>query len=190
VVAKPKEAPLERDKAIEVVKSKVKSERLLKHMLAVEAVMRALAGRMGEDENAWALAGLVHDVDYDETAGNPEKHGVLGAAYLRGLGVAEEVLQAVESHAGHRSLSSKMDKALYAVDPLTGLVVAAVLMHPSKKIGRIDADFVLNRFKEKRFAAGASRDQIKTCETLGLSLEEFVRIGLGAMQEISQELGL
>jgi hypothetical protein len=181
---------LEREEAIGVVKSKVKNERLFKHMLAVEAVMKTLAERLGENEGAWALAGLVHDVDYDETADSPEKHGILGAAYLRGLGVADEVLQAVESHAGHRNLESRMDRALYAVDPLTGLIVAAALMHPSKKIGQIDTEFVLNRFKEKRFAAGANREQIKTCEALGLSLEEFVGIGVGAMQGISQELGL
>lgn len=181
---------MEREEAIGIVKSKVKNERLLKHMLAVEAVMKALAGHLGEKESAWALAGLLHDVDYDETTDNPEKHGILGANYLRGLGVADEVLQAVESHAGHRNLESRMDRALYAVDPLTGLIVAAALMHPSKKIGAIDTAFVLNRFKEKRFAAGANREQIRTCEALGLSLEEFVGISLAAMQVISQELGL
>lgn len=181
---------MERERAIGAVKSKVKNERLFKHMLAVEAVMKALAEHLGENQEDWALAGLVHDVDYDETANQPEKHGVVGAAYLRGLGIAEDVLQAVESHAGHRNLESKMDKALYSVDPLTGLIVAAALMHPSKKIGAIDAEFVLKRFKEKRFAAGANRDQIRTCETLGLSLDEFVGISLAAMQGIAQELGL
>jgi putative nucleotidyltransferase with HDIG domain len=181
---------LEREEAIGAVRSSVKNERLFKHMLAVEAVMKALAKRLGEDEASWGLAGLVHDVDYDETADKPEKHGILGAAYLRDLGVAEEVLQAVESHAGHRNRASRMDKALYAVDPLTGLIVAAALMHPSKKIAAIDTEFVLNRFKEKRFAAGANREQIKTCDGLGLGLDEFVGIGLGAMQGISEDLGL
>jgi putative nucleotidyltransferase with HDIG domain len=181
---------LKREEAMEVVRSRVKNDRLVKHMLAVEAVMRSLAKRLGGDEEAWALAGLVHDVDYDETANDPARHGILGAAYLRELGVAEEVLQAVQSHAGHRNLESNMDRALYATDPLTGLVVAAALMHPSKKLAGIDAEFVLNRFKEKRFAAGANREQIKSCEGLGLSLEEFVAIGVKAMQDISAELGL
>jgi putative nucleotidyltransferase with HDIG domain len=181
---------LKREEAIEVVKSKVKNDRLLKHMLAAEAVMKAVAARLGESEEAWALAGLVHDVDYDETASAPERHGIIGASYLRELGVADDVLQAVESHAGHRNLESRMDKALYAADPLTGLIVASALMHPSKKIASIDTAFVLKRFKEKRFAAGANREQIKSCETLGLTLEEFVGISLAAMQGISQELGL
>jgi putative nucleotidyltransferase with HDIG domain len=181
---------LKREEAIEVVKSKVKNDRLLKHMLAAEAVMKAVAARLGESEEAWALAGLVHDVDYDETASAPERHGIIGASYLRELGVADDVLQAVESHAGHRNLESRMDKALYAADPLTGLIVASALMHPSKKIASIDTAFVLKRFKEKRFAAGANREQIRSCETLGLTLEEFVGISLAAMQGISQELGL
>jgi putative nucleotidyltransferase with HDIG domain len=175
---------------MEAVKAKVKNDRLVKHMLAVEAVMAAVATRLGEDRERWALAGLVHDIDYDETAGDPGRHGLVGAAYLRGLGVAEDVLRAVESHAGHRNLETKMDRALYAADPITGLIVAAALMHPSKKIGAIDAEFVLKRFKEKRFAAGANREQIRSCQDMGVSLEEFVAISLAAMQGIAQELGL
>jgi predicted hydrolase (HD superfamily) len=83
-----------------------------------------------------------------------------------------------------------MDKALYAVDPLTGLIVAAALMHPSKSLNEVTTEFVMNRFKEKRFAAGADRDQIRTCTEVGLELEEFVDIGLRAMQAISADLGL
>jgi putative nucleotidyltransferase with HDIG domain len=181
---------LTRTEALEVVRSRVKNDRLIKHMLATEAVMKALAGRLGDDQEIWGLAGLVHDVDYDETSADPERHGIVGAALLRELGVAEPVLQAVESHAGHRNRTAAMDKALYATDPLTGLIVAAALMHPSKKVGAINPEFVLKRFKEKRFAAGASREQIRTCEELGLPLEEFVAIALAAMQGIAGDLGL
>jgi putative nucleotidyltransferase with HDIG domain len=181
---------VERGKALELVRSKVTNERLIKHMLAVEAVMRALAERLGEDVDAWSLAGLVHDLDYDETLKDPERHGRIGAAYLRDLGLAEEITRAVESHAGHVARESLMDKALYATDPLTGLIVAAALMHPSKRLGEVTADFVMNRFKEKRFAAGADRDQIRSCEDVGLSLGEFVGLGLKAMQNISDDLGL
>jgi putative nucleotidyltransferase with HDIG domain len=181
---------LKREEALEVVKSRVTNDRLVKHMLAVEAIMRALARRLGEDEEAWALAGLVHDLDYDETAKDPERHGIVGASYLREMGVDEKIAHAVESHAGHRNRESQMDKALYAVDPLSGLLVAAALMHPSKKLGAVDGEFVLNRFKEKRFAAGANREQIKGCEEMGVSLAEFVEIGLKAMQDVSEDLGL
>jgi putative nucleotidyltransferase with HDIG domain len=181
---------LNREEALEFVISKVKNDRLVKHMLAVEAVMRALAERLGEDAGKWGLAGLVHDIDYDETVDNPENHGLIGADYLRERGVGEDITRAVKSHAGHTARVSIMDKALYAVDPLTGLIVAAALMHPSKKLDQVTPEFVMNRFKEKRFAAGADRDQIKTCTELGLELEEFVSIGLTAMQGVSAELGL
>jgi putative nucleotidyltransferase with HDIG domain len=181
---------LERDEAIELVSSKVKNDRLIKHMLAVEAVMRVLAERLGEDVGRWGLAGLVHDLDYDETVKEPERHGRVGAQYLREMGVGEDITRAVESHAGHVSRESRMDKALYAVDPVTGLIVAAALMHPSKNLGEVTTEFVLNRFKEKRFAAGADRDQIRTCMDLGLGLEEFIDLALRAMQGISSDLGL
>lgn len=181
---------MDREKALETVKSKVSNDRLIKHMLAVEAVMRALARRLGQDVNKWSLAGLLHDLDYDETVKDPERHGRVGAAYLREMGVDEEITRAVESHVGHIPRESVMDKALFATDPLTGLIVAAALMHPDKKLDRVTVEFVMNRFKEKRFAAGADRDQIRSCEEIGLELQEFVAIGLEAMQGISGELGL
>jgi len=181
---------LNRTEALEILRSRVKNDRLVKHMLAAEAVMKALAARLAEDEEVWGLAGLLHDVDYDETAAQPERHGIVGAAFLKGHGVAEPVLHAVESHAGHRNRATQMDRALYATDPLTGLIVAAALMHPSKTVGAIDPQFVLKRFKEKRFAAGANREQIRTCEELGLQLDEFIAIALAAMQSIAGDLGL
>ncbi len=181
---------MERNEALELIRKRVGNERLIKHMLAVEAVMKALAKHLGEDEQKWGLAGLVHDIDYDETSKDPERHGKLGASYLRELGYDEEITRAVESHAGHLPRETRLDKALFATDPLTGLIVAAALMHPSKSLKDVTVEFVLNRFKEKRFAAGADRDQIRTCEDLGLSLEEFISIALKAMQDISLDLGL
>lgn len=181
---------MDRAEAMDVVRSKVSNERLIKHMLAVEAVMRALAERLGQDAGSWSLVGLVHDLDYDETVNDPERHGRLGAAYLREMGVGEEITRAVESHAGHIARESMMDKALYATDPLTGLIVAAALMHPSKRLGEVTVEFVMKRFKEKRFAAGADREQIRSCEGLGLELQEFVAIGLKAMQDVADDLGL
>jgi len=104
--------------------------------------------------------------------------------------VDQQVIQAVRSHSGHIPPQSKMDWALYAVDPLTGLIVAAALMHPSRSLQGMDEGFVLKRFKEKRFAAGANREQIKECERIGLDLAEFVKIALQAMREIADEIGL
>ena len=181
---------MNREEGLELVSSKVKNDRLVKHMLAVEAVMRGVARRLGEDEDRWGLAGLIHDLDYDETAKTPEQHGKVGAEYLRQLGVDEDIVRAVESHVGLISRDTPMEKALYAADPLTGLVVAAALMHPSKRLSGLDVEFVLNRFKEKRFAAGADRGQIRSCEGFGIDLEEFVGIVLKSMQDISDTLGL
>jgi putative nucleotidyltransferase with HDIG domain len=179
-----------RDEALKFVKSNVKNRNLVKHMIATEACMRGLASHFGEDENLWALTGLLHDVDYDQTASDFPKHGILGAQMLEEIGVDDRIIYAVKAHPGHVEAKSLMDKALFAVDPLTGLIVAATLMHPTKKLENVDTQFILNRFKEKRFAAGADRDTIRTCDKLGLSLEEFITISLDAMKGVADELGL
>jgi putative nucleotidyltransferase with HDIG domain len=180
-----------RDEALSLLKSHVRTRNLVKHCLACEAVLGALAERLGGDEPTWRLAGLLHDIDYDQTADSPETHGLPGAEQLRAAGVAPEVVHAVLSHADKAPLESTLDRALWCTDPLTGLIVAAALIRPEKKLAAIDAGFVLNRFKEKGFARGASREQIQACEErLGLTLDEFVDIGVRAMQQISGDLGL
>ena len=179
-----------RNEAFNLVKSKVSNTNLIKHMLATEAVMRRLAEHFGEDPELWGLAGLLHDLDYDETVDDFPRHGLLTAEMLQDYDVDDRVVQAIKAHPGHVEAESRMDKALYAVDPLTGLIVAAALMHPSKKLKSVDTDFVMNRFKEKRFAAGANRDQIKSCDQIGLDLETFLTISLQAMQDIDDVLGL
>ena len=179
-----------RDEAFELVKKHVKNKNLRKHMIATEACMGALAVRLGENHEQWALAGLLHDLDYDQTVNDFPRHGFVTEEILRDKGLPPQILSAIMAHTGHTPIVSKMDLALYAVDPLTGLIVAAALMHPTKEIANVDVQFVMNRFKEKRFAAGADRDQIRKCEGLGLPLEEFVSICLVAMQGVADELGL
>lgn len=179
-----------REEAIALVKQHCKNKNLFKHMLATEAVMAGVAERLGEDVESWALAGLVHDLDYDETADDPSRHGLVSAAKLNELKFPEGIIHAVKAHNEHVPRESPMDRALYAGDPVTGLIVAAALMHPSKKLSELDVDFVMRRFKEKRFAAGADRDQIRACSELGLDLEGFLGIALESMQRISDDLGL
>ncbi|RJP72748.1 MAG: HDIG domain-containing protein [Candidatus Abyssobacteria bacterium SURF_17] len=179
-----------REEALKLINEHVKTRNLRKHMIAAEVCMRALAARLGENEDEWAMAGLLHDLDYDQTVNDFERHGILTKEILQTYDVSPAMLDAIIAHAGKKTISSKMELALYAVDPLTGLIVAAALMHPTKKIANVDTGFVMNRFKEKRFAAGADRDQIRRGEGLGLSLEEFVGICLGAMQGAAGELGL
>ncbi len=179
-----------REEGLAAIKQRVRNRNLIKHMLATEAVMRGLASRFGEDEEDWGLAGLVHDIDFEETADDPERHALVSADVLGEMGVAEHIIHAVKAHGDKVECETLMDRAIVAADPVTGLVVAAALMHPSKKLAEVDVPFIMRRFGEKRFAAGADRDRIRTCEAIGLPLEEFLGVALTAMQGISKDLGL
>jgi len=182
---------MDRDTALNLLNSNVKNKNLRKHCLACEVVLAALANRFGEDEQAWRLAGLLHDLDYDQTADSPDVHGIPAAKMLEEQGLDSGIVHAVLAHADKAPRETRLDKALWCIDPLTGLIVAAALIRPEKKLAAIDAQFVLNRMKEKSFARGANRDQIRACETeLDLPLEDFVATGVSAMQTISDDLGL
>jgi len=181
---------LTRQEAMDLVNAHLTKKNLIKHTLAVEAVMRALAARLAQSEDLWGLAGLLHDLDYEETLAAPERHGRLTVDRLAAYDVPEEVKDAILAHAGHRQRNSLMDKAICCIDPATGLIVASALMHPTKTIAGIDPDFVGKRFKEKRFAAGANREAIAGCNELGLELHEFFKISIDAMNGISQVLEL
>lgn len=183
---------MDREEAFDLLKKNLKQKNLIKHCLAVEAVMEELAGHFNEDRDKWGLAGLLHDIDYGETANAPERHSLVGAEMLRELGLSDEIVYAVKAHNGVHGLPRKqmIDKALYASDPLTGLVVASALIHPDKRLNSIDSQFVMKRYGEKSFARGADREVIASCGDMGMKLEEFVAIALSAMQGIADELGL
>lgn len=181
---------MNREEALKLVQEMVPQKNLVKHMLAAEAVMKALAKRFNEDEEKWGLAGLLHDLDYAETYDDPDTHALRTAEILREKGVSEDIVEAILGHNDKHPRNTLMAKALYAVDPLTGFLVACALMTPEKKMSSVDVGFALRRFKEKAFAKGASREQMKSCEDMGLTLEEFLEIGIKAMQEIAPELGL
>ncbi len=179
-----------RKEALDLVQAHVKNKNLHKHMLATEAVMRGLAAHFKEDAEVWGLAGLLHDLDYDQTVKSFSRHGFMTIEILADKDVPAAILQAIKSHPGHVDRESLMDKALYAADPVTGLIVAGVLMHPSRKLKFVNLEFIERRYKEKRFAAGANREQIQSCETMGLSLHDFIELSLDAMKTIDKELGL
>lgn len=184
---------MDRTEAITLVRQKVSNENLVKHMLAAEAIMTALAEILHADRERWALAGLVHDLDGEETAEKMEVHGQKSVEWLREAGLSDEdVLQAVLAHnpANGSQVSSTLDRALFAVDPLTGLIAAAALIRPEKKLEPVKLKSLKKRYKEPSFARGARREDIATCEELGLSLEDFMETGLGAMKSISGDLGL
>ncbi len=181
---------MNREESLELLKKHLKNKNMIKHSVAVEGEMIALARHFKEDENEWGLAGLMHDVDYEKTKDDWEKHAEIGGNMLAENGYSDKIVHAVKAHNDKAPIESKMDRALYASDPLSGLIVAATLMHPEKKLEAIDTDFVLRRFGEKRFAAGANREQIQSCSELGLSLEEFTTICIEGMRLRAEELEL
>ena len=183
---------MEREQALKELKGRLKSENLIKHSLAVEAIMKDLALYFKEDIDKWGLAGLLHDIDYDKTADDPSKHSIVGAEILETLNVESSIIYAVKAHNEMHGMERKrkMDKALYCADPVSGLIIASALILPSKKLEDVTVEFVLKRMNEKGFAKGANREQIKSCEELGISLEKFIEISLNAVKKISDELGL
>ena len=181
---------MDREEALQLVRENVTNRNIVKHMLAVEAAMRAVARRLGEDEELWGLAGLLHDLDYDVTKDEPARHGPTTVDMLRGCDLPPAVSDAILAHNKHKGASSPLERALLAVDPATGLIVAAALMHPEKSLAACDVDFVMRRFGEKRFAAGDDRDQIASCAALGLTLAGFLESCLDGMKGVSEELGL
>ena len=181
-----------REEALESVRENVESENSVKHMLAAEAIMRALARRLGEDEEEWGLAGLLHDIDLELMGGDMKVHSRLGADLVREMGASEAIAQAILRHNETHGLprETKMDKALFCADPITGLITASALVRPDKKLASVEAKSIRKRFKEKSFAAGANRDNIATCSELGIDLYDFIEIGLKAMQGVAADLGL
>lgn len=182
-----------RERAYQILTELVKNQNLVKHHLATEAAMRALARYFGGDEEKWGLVGLLHDADYELTKDEPEKHTLVLEERI-GSELEPEVMAAIKAHnADHLGIKpqTKMDWGIYTCDELTGLIVAAALIHPDKKLSSIDTEFVLRRFDEPAFARNVNRDQIRLCkEKLGLSSEDFTALALRAMQEIARELGL
>ncbi len=183
---------MERKEALESVRANVENENLVKHMLATEAIMRALARHFGDDEKEWGLAGLLHDIDVELTEGDMGSHSKLGADLARDLGASEAVANAILCHNDTHGIppETDMEKALFCADPLTGLITAAVLVRPDKKLAGLEPQSVRKRFKEKSFAAGARREQIARCSDIGLELDEFIAIGVEAMKGIAPQLGL
>lgn len=181
-----------REEAFVALKQHLKNKNLINHCVAVELVMRRLAQRFDQDQDKWALAGLLHDIDYEQTKDTPEKHSLLGAEMLEELGLPTDLIYAVKVHNERHGLprESLMDKALYAIDPLTGLIVAGALIKPEKKLSAVDVHHLMKKFHEKSFAKGARREQIAACSELGLELEEFIGLGLEAMQAGAADLGL
>ena len=186
-----------RQDAFALVQEWTQSESLRKHMLSVETAMLAYARRFGADEESWAVAGLIHDFDYERYPNDAQaadaEHPAEGVRYLRSLGWPEEILQAVLGHAHYTGVAraSLMAKALFAVDELTGLITACALVKPSKAVRDVDVAGVRKKMKDKAFARGVNRDDIvQGAEALGVPLDEHIGAVLAAMQANAKALGL
>lgn len=187
---------MNRDEALKIVEENVANKNIIKHMLATEAVMGALAERFNPDKvEEWKLAGLLHDGDYREDVPH-EKQGIQIAEWVetKGFKLSDEVKHVMAAHNwSHTGVKpeSKMDWALFCCDSLTGLITACALVLPDKKLADVKVESVLKKFRNPSFAGGTRRGDILRCESdLGLSLEEFVSISLKAMQDVASQLGL
>lgn len=187
---------LSREDALKILNEHLKNKNMIYHSLAVEAVMRSLADKLGGNADVWGMAGLLHDADWEETQSDPSQHTIKTAEWIRQTG--EENKQLIEgilahnfAHNGFREPASDMEWALYTCDELTGFIVAVALTRPDKKLASVETRSVLKKFPVSSFAKPVKRDQITMCkEKLGIPLDEFVTLSLHAMQEISDEIGL
>lgn len=186
------EKKLAREEAWEVLTEFTKTPALQKHALAVESVMAHFARLEGEDEEIWGVAGLLHDLDYEKF---PEEHCKKAEEIMRERGMDEVYIRAMNCH-GYGICTdvkpeSKMEKVLFTVDELTGLINALCLMRPSKSVLDLEVKSVKKKFKDKSFAAGVNRDVIKSgCEMLGMELDQVIRETIEGMKEKAQEIGL
>jgi putative nucleotidyltransferase with HDIG domain len=186
-----------RAEALELVHEYTASDSLRKHMLSVEAAMRAYATRFGEDPERWGLAGLVHDFDYEKfpnaAHSATEEHPAGGVRILREKGYPEDVLQAILGHATYCNVprETRMAKALFAVDELTGLITASALVKPSKSVHDVEASSVRKKMKDKAFARGVNRDDvINGAAELGVPLDEHIAFVIDAMRGVAPSIGL
>ena len=182
---------MERAEALELVKGHVAKESNLKHMIAVGAVMRETALRLGRDEDCWEITGILHDIDFEECHGMKD-HALIARDLLQGK-VPDQIIQAILAH-NHEATGVPVDndlkRALVAADAVSGLVIACALVVPSKKLADVKVKSVAKKFGNKDFARGVDRGRISYCEELGIPRDEFLQIALDGMLKAADELGL
>ena len=184
---------LTKEEALTLVKKNVTKRNSLYHMIAVEAIMKGVARRLGENEKLWGLTGLLHDIDYEKTEGSPEKHALLSEEILSNFDVPEGVIRAIKAHNFHYSHvepQSTMEKALIACDAISGLLVACALVMPSKKLAEVKVNTVAKKFRDKSFARGVERDRILFCEEFWIPRKTFFKIALNGLMTVSSEISL
>ncbi|MDD4108905.1 MAG: hypothetical protein PHH93_09310 [Prolixibacteraceae bacterium] len=181
-----------REEAVKLLEESISSDNMKKHCYASEAVMRAIARRLGRNEDEWGIAGLLHDIDVEITNADPYTHGPYAEKILKGM-VTDEMLDAIVMHnevATGRERTTEFQHALAAGETITGLITATALVYPGKKIAGVKTKSITKRMKEKAFAASVRRECILECEQIGIPLNEFAGLSLDAMKEIDEVLGL
>ena len=182
-----------RDEALLLMKEYLKTDNLQKHSLATEAIMRKIAQKRGKDEDLWGIAGLLHDLDFEETKDDMPTHTLKTEEILKRKGVAKAIIEAIKGHNAENlgyQREKSIDHALTCAECITGMVIATTLVYPDKKLVSVKPKSILKRMKQKEFARSVNREYIKECEKIGIPLEEFAELSLNAMREISDELGL
>lgn len=182
-----------REEALELLRKYVKNERMIAHSLASEAVMQALALRLGRDVEKWGQAGLLHDLDVEITNADPRLHGLETARILDEMGIDKDITLAIKMHnemATGLERSTEFEFALAAGETITGLITATAMVYPDKKVASVKPKSVVKRMKEKAFAASVKRENILECEKIGVSLDEFAILAVTAMTEIADDIGL
>lgn len=181
-----------RDESVKLLNEYIKNDKMIAHCIASEAVMKAVAARLGEDQCKWGTAGLLHDLDVEITDADMKLHGLKTAEILESKSYDPEIVDAIKMHneeATGLPRSTKFQHALAAGETITGLIFATALVYPDKKLSSVKPKSITKRMKEKAFAASVKRENILECEMIGIPLDEFAAISLAAMQEISEELG-
>lgn len=184
---------ISRDEAAQLLTHYISQDNLKKHCLATESIMRALAKKLGQDEHTWALAGLLHDLDYMNTKDRMDQHGLVTEKILKEKGVCQEITDAIKAHNADNlgfKRNSIFEHALTAAECITGLIVATALVYPDKKLASVKSKSIIKRMKQKEFARNVNREYIKECEKIGIPLADFAILSLNAMCGISDELGL
>lgn len=183
---------LERDEAVKYLHKYLHDDKLIKHSIAVEAIMGNIAEFLKKDVEFWKLVGLLHDLDFEYTKGNPEEHSQITAELLDGL-IPEDGINAIKSHNYIYSKympSTSIDKSLIASDAVSGLIIATALVMPSKKLNDVKIDTLIRKFNDKTFAKGCNRNRIKLCLDIGIDINKFLEISLISLKNISNKLNL
>jgi uncharacterized protein len=181
-----------REESVRLLEKNISSKNMRKHCYASEAVMRALARRLGRNEDEWGISGLLHDIDVEITNADPHTHGPYAEKLLKGK-ISDEMLDAIMMHneiATGMKRTTEFQHALAAGETITGLITATALVYPDKKIASVKPKSITKRMKQKAFAASVKRENILECEMIGIPLPEFAELSLNAMKEISDVLGL